>query len=139
MEQPSLYRSVCPFFLSFSLFQCVSCFYTFSASLFHSLSHWSVSLCMHRHNTLSFISPFSYLLFSLTNLALLPWQPHVSSLSLNAFHKSVSMGNVTCIALCPAPKRQQSHVTVHLCVIRMRSVQTHTQKLYIERLELQYI
>lgn len=86
-----------------------------------SLSLLSVRLCMHRHSPLSSISPFPYLLFSLTNLAQLPWQPLVSPLS-QCIPQVCVHGQCHSHALCPAPKRQQSHVTKNkACVTRMRS------------------
>lgn len=86
---------ICLPFLSLSV--SVSCFYTFSASCFHSLSlthfYLSVFVCIG-----TALSP-PYLSFHISSSLSPVWPSchgnHLFRLSLNAFHKSVSMGNVT--------------------------------------------
>ncbi len=112
-QQPSLYRSVCPFFLSHSLFLA---FIPSQLPAF-PLAHFypSVFVCI-----ASSILP-SPISFSLTNLALFPWQPLVLPRS-QCIPQVCAHGQCHSHALCPAPKRQPSHVAIHMaCVTRMRS------------------
>lgn len=93
-QQLSLCRSVCPFFFSFflSLSLFAFWFYTLSASCFLSLSFLSVQFFM--PSSLSTISPSPILSF-LSPIWLCCHGDLLFCLSCNAFHKSVSMDNVT--------------------------------------------
>ncbi len=113
-QQPSLYRSVCPFFLSHSLFLA---FIPSQLPAF-PLSHFYPSV---------FVCIASSILPSPISFSLSPIWPCFHGdllfcLSRNAFHKSVSMGNVT--RMHSAQLQRGNHLMwpfTWACVTRMRS------------------